>query len=243
MKHFLTILLLAVTTFAFGAERITIITNTGDKITGSFVTGSDKQITINVDGKEGIRVFNATEIQQFTLPDGRVIVSKDGQFVSQQKIKTVETSQTETYMPEYAFRKGNSYLLNGYMMDKKAFMNTLYSTCPTAYNHFNKGYKLSKIGWGLFGGGLGLATVGGLISGIGSIQSTKGQTNYGAVIGDLFILAGSDCVTAGVVCLSIGYGKMHNSVDLYNIKVEDQQPKPTLSFNYTGTGAGIAIAW
>lgn len=185
MKHFLAILLLAVTTFAFGAEKVTILTN------------------------------------------------------SEEKISTTNTPTNS----EYVNRKGNSYLLNGYIMNKKAFMNTLYTTCPTAYNHFNKGYKLSNVGWGLFGGGLGVATAGVLISGIGAIQSTKGQTNYGAVIGDLFIIAGSDFVTAGIVCLSIGYGKMHNSVDLYNIKLEAQQPKPTLSVNYTGTGAGIAIAW
>lgn len=148
-----------------------------------------------------------------------------------------------TSSSELVIRKGNSYILNGYIMDKKAFQNTLYSTCPTAYNHFNKGYKLSNVGWGLFGGGLGVATVGVLLSGIGAIQSTNGQTNYGAALGSFFIIAGSDVATAGIVCLSIGYGKMHNSVDLYNIKVEARQPKPTLSFNYTGNGAGLALTW
>ena len=181
MKHFLTILLLAATTCAFGADKETAL----------------------------------------------------------ESLSTTDISTNS----EYVIRKGNSYLLNGYLLDKKQFMNALSKESPTAYNQFNKGYKLSNVGWGLFGGGLGVTTVGVLLSGIGAIQATNGQTNYGAAIGSLFVIVGSEVVTAGVVCLSIGYGKMHNSVDLYNIKVEARQPKPTLSFNYTGTGAGLSLAW
>lgn len=246
MKHFLTILLLAVTTFAFGAERITIITNTGDKITGSFVTGSDKQITINVDGKEGIRVFNATEIQQFTLPDGRVMVSKDGQFVSQQKVQEPEAQKTEAYVSNYVLRQGNNYLLNGYLMDKHTFEDVLHATSPAAYNRFYNGHRTANIGWGLFGGGLGAEVVGGIFSAVGSINSTKGNAQATAAfsaVGSLFTSVGGGCVTAGIVCLGVGYGRMHSAADIYNIQVEIRNPKPTLSFNYTGTGAGIAIAW
>lgn len=246
MKHFLTILLLAVTTFAFGAERITIITNTGDKITGSFVTGSDKQITINIDGKEGIRVFNATEIQQFTLPDGRVMVSKDGQFVSQQKVQKPEAQKTEAYVSNYVLRQGNKYLLNGYLMDKHTFEDVLHATSPAAYNRFYNGHRTANIGWGLFGGGLGAEVVGGIFLAVGSINSAKGNAQATAAfsaVGSLFTSVGGGCVTAGIICIGVGYERMHSAADIYNIQVEIRNPNPTLSFNYTGTGASIAIAW
>lgn len=53
-------------------------------------------------------------------------------------------------------RSGNTYFLNGQVMDKKAYIRFLKDNCPAAWQKANSGYKTATAGWCLLGIGAGL---------------------------------------------------------------------------------------
>ena len=144
-------------------------------------------------------------------------------------------------------RNGNTYIADGKSMNKKEYMNFLQEQNSMAYGNFQKAFKLSKQGWALFGTGLGLGVGGfatiiasGALGMSGNVQDLPPVALVGA---GLFFVG--DCLTfSGIVCLGVGYGRMHNTVDIYNVEVDRQQKTTAqLRLNYTGNGAGLALAW
>ncbi len=147
-------------------------------------------------------------------------------------------------------RSGNTYIVDGQAMNKKAFDGFLKNTNATAYNKFNNGYKLSKAGWGLFGGGLGLETVAFIMAAATPAVAMKAadnasdeavvKTSVGYTTGmALAYIAGAAATTAGIVCLGVGYGRMHNAADVYNV---DCQKKPVAELQLTAGRGTIGLA-
>lgn len=147
-------------------------------------------------------------------------------------------------------RSGNTYIVDGQAMNKKAFDGFLKNTNATAYNKFNNGYKLSKAGWGLFGGGLGLETVAFIMAAATPAVAMKTadnasdeavvKTSVGYTTGMvLAYVVGAAATTAGIVCLGVGYGRMHNAADVYNV---DCQKKPVAELQLTAGRGTIGLA-
>lgn len=135
-------------------------------------------------------------------------------------------------------RNGNDYVLDGQVMNKVAFNGYLQNTCPEAYNKFNSGYKLSKTGWGLFGAGLGVEVA--ALAMVFAYPAVATQNTYGYLTGmTLAYVAGSGMTTAGIVCLAVGYGKMHNAAELYNASCASRQ---TAELHLTAGPNSIGLA-
>lgn len=140
-------------------------------------------------------------------------------------------------------RNDNDYIVDGQVMNKAAFNGYLQNTSPEAYAKFNSGYKLSKTGWGLFGAGLGTEVIAiamamatpAVIQGGLTTSKAVGYTTGTALI----YIAGTSLTTAGIVCLAVGYGKMHNAADLYNVS---RASKPTAELHLTAGANAIGLA-
>lgn len=135
-------------------------------------------------------------------------------------------------------RNGNVYIVDGQVMNKAAFDGFLKNNSPEAYAKFDSGYKLSKSGWGVFGAGLGVGTAA-IAMAMAAPAFTQNNPSDYAIAGysagtALVFVAGSSLTTAGIVCLAVGYGKMHNAANLYN---NSQASRQTAELRLT-VGAG-----
>lgn len=105
-------------------------------------------------------------------------------------------------------RSGNEYVTNQKIMNKKEFMNFLAAHDQEAFQYFSKGYTLSNVGWGLFAGSFPSVVLGAVFS----------AYSEGITIGMPFCTLGIGMFVAGVVCLSIGYEKMHSAHTFYTLR-------------------------
>lgn len=136
-------------------------------------------------------------------------------------------------------RSGNTYMLDVTSMNKAQFAAFLQQEGSAAAYKFTPALKLSKTGWALFGSGLGLDLLGGIAA---VACSTSESTARYAYVGTAISVIG-DCLTlSGIVCLGVGYGRMHSCVDIYNIE-RQQKYKAQLNLTTTGNGLGFALAW
>lgn len=126
----------------------------------------------------------------------------------------------------FVVRYGNTYIAENMTMNKKAFMGFLQSRDAVNYNYFRSAYRLSNVGWGLFGGGLAVSVVGAFFGQVGAVVSSVGG------------LAN----TAGIVCLGVGYARMHNTVNNYNAIRAYGQQKPAVNVTLQSSTDGIGFA-
>jgi len=126
-------------------------------------------------------------------------------------------------------RSGNSYLVGDVFMNKKEFMGYLQSQDAVSYQLFHSAYRLSNTGWGLFAGGL-------LLEAIGAGINTGDAARVGVTIASV----GSLSLISGIVCLGVGYSRMHNTPTLYNARLESK--KSNISFNVVTSRDGVGIA-
>ena len=144
-------------------------------------------------------------------------------------------------------RNGNTYVTEGTSMNKVEFCDFLKSQNSAAYQTFQQSLKLSKQGWALFGTGLGVELAGAvtwLASGAAAanVKNPDKTVFIGTNVGAALIVAG-DCLTlSGIVCLGVGYGRMHRCVDIYNVEYQSKS-NAQLRVNCTGNGLGLALAW
>lgn len=143
-------------------------------------------------------------------------------------------------------RNGNHYVVDGQSMNSREFKGFLKNTCPEAFNKFNSGHKVATAGWVQFGLGLGLE-VGGLAATIVSAKNMADQQPQeptklegGAIAGPLMYVSGALVVSSGIVCLAVGYARMHNTVDIYNLSRGRQAFVP--EFRLTGGVNGLGLA-
>jgi len=159
------------------------------------------------------------------------------------------------------YRSGNTYMANGQSMDKKAFAVYMQENAEANLSsQFKSGLTVANAGWGLFGGGLALE-IGGLactIAGISNTSrtvtdvidseasdieiSTSVTKNAGvAAAGTALWLLGSATLTSGIVCLAVGYSRMHRSADIFAIQHNQSKPQAYLSLKTSSNGLGLAL--
>ncbi|MBO6306022.1 MAG: hypothetical protein J6M55_00810 [Paludibacteraceae bacterium] len=130
-------------------------------------------------------------------------------------------------------RSGNTYYYGNQVMNKQATLEWLSTqNCPTAYAQFKQGLNLSKGGWFIMAIGLGLDLGGFIILGTQPENKTIGAILSG--IGAAFEIA---CIPT----IAVGYSKMHQTVNVYNVScAATAQVKPYWSLQTSNNGIGLA---
>lgn len=143
-------------------------------------------------------------------------------------------------------RSGNTYFLGNQVMDKKAYIRFLETNCPAAWQKANSGYKTATAGWCLLGIGAGLEIGGviGIIATTGSIINgtiVDGTTAVNSTLGlATLYYVGAVSIVASIPTIAVGYAKMHNSVDVYNVACATAQVRPYWSIQTSKNGIGLA---
>ncbi len=153
---------------------------------------------------------------------------------------------TRTDYQKALTRSGNTYFLGNQVMDKKAYIRFLETNCPAAWQKANSGYKTATAGWCLLGIGAGLELGGviGVIATTGSIINGTTDDGMTAVNSTLALAAlyyvGTFSIVASIPTIAVGYAKMHNSVDVYNVACTTAQVRPYWSIQTSKNGIGLA---
>lgn len=114
------------------------------------------------------------------------------------------------------YRVGDKYMMDGKMMNKREFKGYLQNACPEAFQLFNNGHKLGIAGWTIMGTGLAVNAVGSTL--LKRYLHGDAKKDYTYDIGTSLTSLGSSMAVAGVVCISVGYTRMHKAANLYNIE-------------------------
>ena len=145
-------------------------------------------------------------------------------------------------------RSGNTYFLGNQVMDKKAYIRFLETNCPAAWQKANSGYKTATAGWCLLGIGAGFE-LGGLIGLIATAGSTinsdydyaEADAKMHTALGLTAVYCvGAFSIVASIPTIAVGYAKMHNSVDVYNVACTTAQVRPYWSVQTSRNGIGLA---
>ncbi|HCS87644.1 MAG TPA: hypothetical protein DIW30_04310 [Bacteroidales bacterium] len=165
----------------------------------------------------------------------------------------VSSSARGADVADSVYRTGNTYVHDGQVMNKRQYLDFLSaSDNKDAYGCFRNGYRVANVGWGLFGGGLIVGGVGlGLVC-AGVIQGANNDNNdfstslgtavsasFMIVWGTVFSIAGGMLEIAAIPTISVGYARMHKSVDVYNIP---SQPQTYVSLGLSTSTDGIGLA-
>lgn len=142
-------------------------------------------------------------------------------------------------------RDANKYIANGEIMNKKAFMGFLKSRDAIAYKQFRTGYNLSLAGWVLLACGIPIMATGYVMTKEYMLEEalTLGYIgNKGKIYAAFFTTILSCAATvSGIVCLGVGYARMHNTVNTYNASITNRKPVVTFNLQSSRDGLGIAM--
>jgi len=140
------------------------------------------------------------------------------------------------------YRHGNTYIVGGDVMNKQAYEGFLQNTNPAAFAKFHSGRVTATAGWALFGTGLAM-DFGGLIMVGASSMSTSGEQKLdGLALGGVVMsVVGSTMTTASIICLGVGYARMHNAADLYNATVQNKNAQAYISLDAVPGGIGVGV--
>lgn len=143
-------------------------------------------------------------------------------------------------------RHGNRYFYGEQLMDNAAYMQFLQSECPQAFQQYKSGRQCMVAGWALFGTGV-VATPAFVLLGagtswaMGSLGPQKrapGLEDANKAMWSLSIISFAALLTS-VPLLSVGYSRMHKSVNTYNNQCTMQNMD--LVFGLTDSGIGMKI--
>jgi len=132
---------------------------------------------------------------------------------------------------ELISRDGNKYYFRGQWYNKDLMQEQLYNlNCVPAYRQFKNGNKMARAGWGLFGAGLALDVSGAILT-----------YAVGSEFGPLMSTVGGLCETVSVPLLVVGYCRMHDAVENYNMyAISNSRPRAYWSVNASQNGIGLA---
>lgn len=166
----------------------------------------------------------------------------------------------EVYLPSAGtsscvIREGDTYWCEGQSMNKRAFRQFLLaSDYMPAYERFQSGYRMAVAGWSILGTGLGLSTVGigFFCAGFGHLLFPPDDTVMGVVAGSaalivcsylgvLSLFAGGVLDVVSIPLLCVGYARMHQSVEVYNVRCRAPQNRVTMGVRAGGDGIGLAL--
>jgi len=142
-----------------------------------------------------------------------------------------EAAQAENVQSSIV-RNHDRYTVDGVTyINSTEFRGYLKNTNPELFAQYNKGYKLSMVGWGLFAFGMVTIPVG---------LPWLLRTQVGPVVFPLQASIGFVSLVAGTTMLGVGYHRMHKSVDVYNVSHSSAAPQTYWSIKTSGNGIGIA---
>jgi hypothetical protein len=129
-----------------------------------------------------------------------------------------------------------SYIFYGdQMMNKKECVEFLSTRHQPAYEKFQSGLKCTQAGWWTLGAGLAVDLAGSLLVAYGPIKDNDAMFWSGAS----FIIAGGLAVLASIPTIYIGYGRMNQAIDMFNIS---QVSAPQAYWTIQGGQNGIGLA-
>ena len=131
-----------------------------------------------------------------------------------------------------------SYIFYGdQMMNKKECVEFLSTRHQPAYEKFQSGMKCTKAGWWTLGAGLAVDLAGSLLVAYGPIKDNDAMFWSGAS----FIIAGGLAVLASIPTIYIGYGRMNQAIDMFNMSQVGAAPRAYWTIQGSQNGIGLAL--
>lgn len=160
---------------------------------------------------------------------------------------TQQPAQSIVLQP--VMRMGNKYYYDGfnmnqnvsYLSDHAPYTLFLKESCPEAYVQYISGRNYAIEGWCCFT--IGIIAEALPIGFTWTARTGDGRTTtYKTPLGwTLSYLTAAALQIACIPLLAIGYKRMHESVNVYNISTAGKTVAPTVSFNATEDGVGLAL--
>ena len=120
------------------------------------------------------------------------------------------------------------------------------AACAEAWQNYQKANALWKTGWGLFGAGLGVGFIGGVMYPLGAFGNSSSPTGNPAarakgLSGFTFLLVGSAMIITSVPCLAVGQTRRKAALKAYNENCAPDQPVVSFYLQSSSNGLGIAM--
>ncbi len=166
-------------------------------------------------------------------------------FIIQTKESPISYASSPFLLDTVLTRKGNHYFYKDTKMTPHEYSNFLAANCPNAYQCFQNGYRMSNIGWALLSAGVAIDISAVIVRYSNRYIIDSDGTSFrlspspGTVHGIVFL--GVAMVAASIPTLSIGYARMHESMDIYNVEKSTPKYPPSLSVTNTANGIGVAL--
>ena len=129
-----------------------------------------------------------------------------------------------------------SYIFYGdQVMDKKECAEFLSTHNQPAYEKFQSGLKCTQAGWWTLGAGLAVDLAGSLLVAF----VPEGGNDAMSWAGISCIVAGGLAVIASIPTIYIGYGRMDNAIDMFNVS---QATAPRAYWTVQGSENGVGLA-
>jgi hypothetical protein len=129
-----------------------------------------------------------------------------------------------------------SYIFYGdQVMNKKECAEFLSTHNQPAYEKFQSGLKCTQAGWWTLGAGLAVDLAGSLLVAF----VPEGGNDAMSWAGISCIVAGGRAVIASIPTIYIGYGRMDNAIDMFNVS---QATAPRAYWAVQGSQNGIGLA-
>ena len=117
--------------------------------------------------------------------------------------------------------------------------------CMEAWQNYRKADVLWKTGWGLFGGGLGLAVGGAILASL-TIQDylppSERDQRIANQAGFYTMIAGCGITVASIPCLAVGQVRRKAAMNMYNESgCLSEQPLVQFSIQTSSNGLGLAM--
>ncbi len=252
------VLLLAMCT-AWGQDII--VTTDAKRINARIVEINTQEVAYRTypDTEGAIEHIALTNIVSILFEDGRVSVFKN----DLTDPALYDRVARQPLLPGLITKQDKFYYLNEdnqvTRMSEEAYLRFIENNCPEAWQSYQRGDHLSRLGWRFFGSGLALVTVGIPITVAGvhmqnKAQSTDPKSYYGfgmEVAGIIMMAGGTGCTIASIPLLAVGAKKKNRTYEVYNDcynlqhtvnTISDPQAAPTLSLNLQASTNGVGIA-
>ena len=106
-----------------------------------------------------------------------------------------------------------------------------------AYQKFQSGYKCYQAGWGLFGAGLGVDLVGSILVAFSPNDGSDAMFYSGLTC----LCAGAAAVVASLPTLFIGYPRLDEGIDMYNMSQVGAASQAYWTIQGSQNGIGLAL--
>lgn len=224
-KYVLMTLVIVLSTICAQAQDV-IFKSSSDSIQAQVLTVGTTEITY--------RKWNNLEGPIYSVPVNEVAAIRyaNGSYDFFSNKNTVATQEKSSPSASIMLtRVGNTYYYDTKAMNKQATLEWLEGqNCPAAYQHFLSGMKTANAGWALMTTGLMLDLIGTIIT----IKATP-------VIGGILMGIGGSLELACIPTIAVGYSKMHETVNVYNISCgKTAEIKPYWSVQASNNGIGVA---